>query len=85
MYDADDFSISNLFWGSVIFLAIFVACLFAAKAIGWLRDRREPNGKAPDEGALGESPAVAISRPPGDRNYAAIWSARRVRWPRGHD
>jgi hypothetical protein len=39
--------VSTLFWGALIFLAVFVSCFFAWKAIEWLRNRRKF-----DEGAV---------------------------------
>jgi hypothetical protein len=37
------FDIDTLFWGAVIFLALFVSCLLAWKAIERLRNRKKPS------------------------------------------
>jgi hypothetical protein len=38
------YDISPLFWGALIFLALFVSCLLAWKAIEWLPNRRKFDG-----------------------------------------
>jgi hypothetical protein len=53
-----DVEISTLFWGALIFLALFVSCLLAWKAIEWLRNRREFDGGAV-EGGHTKDPRVA--------------------------
>jgi hypothetical protein len=45
-----EFEISTLFWGALIFLALFVSCLLAWKAIEWLRNRRKFDGVAMEKG-----------------------------------
>jgi hypothetical protein len=40
------YEISTLFWGALIFLALFVSCFLAWKAIEWLRYRRKFDGGA---------------------------------------
>jgi len=83
-----DFPISTLFWGALVFVALFVCCFFAWKAIEWLRTR----GKVRSEVAEGRVPKVpkvpkvpgdpseswatqAISRPSGDRHYWEMGSS----------
>jgi hypothetical protein len=79
MYEPDDFAIGHLFWGTLIFLAISVACFFAIRALRALLDRRTAGSEAEHDGApeiAGDSWAdKAISRPPGDRNHAARFGA----------
>jgi hypothetical protein len=64
-----DFDISTLFWGALVFLALFVFCLFAWRAIDWLRNRRKSDGVTVDAGEPGDRWDQAISRPPGDQYY----------------
>ena len=45
-----DFEISTLFWGALIFLALFVSCFLAWKAIDRLRNRRQFDGSALEGG-----------------------------------
>jgi len=40
------FSIDTLFWGALIFLALFVSCFLAWKGIEWLRKRRKVDDAA---------------------------------------
>ena len=49
-----DFDISTLFWGALVAVAVFGFCLFASKAINWLRNRRKPDGVAVDAGVRGD-------------------------------
>jgi hypothetical protein len=64
-----DFDISTLFWGALVFLALFVFCLFAWRVIDWLRNRRKSDGVPVDAGEPGDAWDQAISRPPGDQYY----------------
>jgi hypothetical protein len=41
-----NYEISPLFWGALIFLAFFVSCFLAWKAIEWLRYRKFDGGAA---------------------------------------
>jgi hypothetical protein len=62
-------SISELFWGALVFVALFVCCLLAWKAIQWLRNRMQFNGAAAGAGDKkdNENPwDNAISRPSAD-------------------
>lgn len=66
-----DFPISTLFWRAVIVVALFVSCLLAWKAIGWVRNRGKSGGvvvevhlKDPEEPR--DPWENAISRPPAD-------------------
>jgi hypothetical protein len=43
---------STMFWGAVIFLAVFVSCFFAWKAIERLRNRRKFDGVAVEAGQI---------------------------------
>ncbi len=38
-----DYPIDRLFWGALIFLALFVSCFLAWKAIEVLRNRKKPS------------------------------------------
>jgi len=40
------FSIDTLFWGALIFLALFLSCFLAWKGIEWLRKRRKVDDAA---------------------------------------
>ena len=42
----DYFSIDTLFWGALIFLALFLSCFLAWKGIEWLRKRRKVDDAA---------------------------------------
>jgi hypothetical protein len=70
------FDIGTLFWGALIFLALFVSCFLAWKAIEWLRNRRKFDGAAV-EGGHPEDPTEAwdhaISRPLADHHYGDGW------------
>lgn len=65
-----DFPISTLFWGALIFLALFVSCFLVWKAIERLRNNlRRFDGAAVDEGNPKDPKDPwdqAISRPPAD-------------------
>jgi hypothetical protein len=58
-----DLPISTLFWGAVIVVALFVACLLVSKALGWVRGRRQSRD-VPDEPT--DPWEKAISRPASD-------------------
>jgi hypothetical protein len=77
MYEPDAFAIGYMFWGTLIFLAIFVACFFAHKALRALLDRRTVGSQTEHDIApeiAGDSWAdKAISRPSADRNHAAFF------------
>jgi hypothetical protein len=60
-----DFPISTLFWGALIFVALFVSCLVVGKAIGRVRNRRKVDGGAA-EGGHTKDPRVA-------QTLADIW------------
>jgi hypothetical protein len=75
-YDFPISTISTLFWGATIFVALFVVCVLTWKTIEWLRDR-EKFGSEVAGGGLPEVPegpseawaTQAISRPSGDYHY----------------
>jgi hypothetical protein len=46
------YDISTLLWGALIFLALFVSCFLAWKAIEWLRYRRKFDGGAVEAGRI---------------------------------
>jgi hypothetical protein len=61
--------ISTLFWGVSIFVVLFVVCVLAWKAIEWVRDRRDFDAVAVEDGLpkdLEDPWERAISRPSGD-------------------
>jgi hypothetical protein len=58
------FDIDTLFWGALIFLALFLSFFFAWKAIEWLRNRRKFDGTAVEESK--DPWDHAISRPAAD-------------------
>ena len=41
----DDVDFSTMLLGALGFLALVLVCLLASKAIGWLRNRRKPDGE----------------------------------------
>jgi hypothetical protein len=43
---ARDLPISGLFWGALIFVALVVSVILAARALEWLRNRKKPDGEA---------------------------------------
>ena len=57
----------TLFWGVSIFVVLVVLCVFAWKAIEWIRDRRHVDGVALEHGQSKDPEAPweerAISRP----------------------
>jgi hypothetical protein len=55
----DFFGISTLFWGALIFLAVFVSCFLAWKAIEWLHDRRKPKAGVAVEAGHTKDPRFA--------------------------
>ncbi|MDT5362215.1 MAG: hypothetical protein QOC69_3977 [Mycobacterium sp.] len=64
-----EFEISTLFWGALIFLALFVSCFLAWKAIEWLRNRRKFDGVVAEGGHTMDPEDLwdqAISRPLAD-------------------
>lgn len=67
------FPISTLFWGALVFLALFVSCLLVWKAIERLRNNlRKFDGAPADEGHPKDPKDPwdqAISRPPADHNW----------------
>jgi hypothetical protein len=48
------YDISPLLWGALIFLALFVSCFLAWKAIEWLRYRKKFDGGAAEAGRMKE-------------------------------
>jgi hypothetical protein len=68
----DEYEISTLLWGALVFLALFASCFLAWRAIEWLRNRTTSDGGAVGEGRT-EDPEQpwdqAISRPSGDYFY----------------
>jgi hypothetical protein len=71
MYDPAgyNFPISTLFWGALVFVALFVCCLLAWKAIQWLRNRRTFDDAATGPGDKKDPKDPwdnAISRPSAD-------------------
>jgi hypothetical protein len=66
-------------WGALIFLALFVSCLLAWKAIEWLRNRRKFDGVAMEEGQTKDPGEPlepwdqAISRPSADEYNGDEW------------
>ena len=77
MYEPDDFAIDRLFWGSLVFVAIFVVCFFSVIAVRRLLDRRKGDRNAIDHDSAGITRDYwidhAISRPCDDVNHAP-WS-----------
>ena len=76
-----DFEISTLFWGALIFLALFVSCFLAWKAIERLRNRRQFDGAALEGGHMRHPEELseawadqAISRPAADYDYGDMGS-----------
>jgi len=66
-YPSDyEYPISTLFWGALIFLALFVSCFLAWKAIEWVRNRRNSDGVVVDGGNPEDPWDKAISRPTAD-------------------
>jgi hypothetical protein len=63
------FDTDTLFWGALIFLALFPSFFFAWKAIEWLRNRRKFDGTAVQEST--DPWDHAISRPAADCNWGA--------------
>jgi hypothetical protein len=61
---------STLFWGVSIFVVLVVLCVFAWKAIEWIRDRRDVDVVALEHGQSKDPEAPweerAISRPSAD-------------------
>ena len=45
-YGEYEFPISTLFWGALIVVALVASWIFAAKALGWLRNRKRLDGEA---------------------------------------
>jgi hypothetical protein len=52
-----DFDIDTLFWGALIFLALFVSCFLVWKAIEWLRNGTKPS--APSRANTSAAPKAA--------------------------
>lgn len=75
MYEPDDFAIGNLFWGSLIFIAIFGVCFFSVMAVRRLLDRRPADSATIGPPETGVDPWAdnVISRPHNDVNHAP-WS-----------
>lgn len=48
------YDVSPLLWGALIFLALFVSCFLAWKAIEWLRYRKKFDGGAAEAGRMKE-------------------------------
>jgi hypothetical protein len=72
-----EFPISTFFWGALIFLALFVLCLLAVKAVERLRNRGESEAVAQEDG----DPEVhqmpwdnEVSRTSSDQYFHGGWS-----------
>jgi hypothetical protein len=63
-----EFPISTLYWGALIFLALFVSCLLAWKAIERLRNRRKFDDVAVEGGHMKGPKAPGTPRIPGTPN-----------------
>jgi hypothetical protein len=71
-----EYEISTLVSGALIFLAVFVSCFLAWKAIEWVRNRRPFDPEAVEAGLptdLEDPWEKAISRPSTDRYYGDEW------------
>jgi hypothetical protein len=58
-YRYRDFDIDTFFWGALIFLALFVSCFLAWKAIERLRNRKKPSAPSRTPTSAGSEAASA--------------------------
>jgi hypothetical protein len=51
-----DFPVASFFWFALIFMCLFVCCLFAWKAKEWLRNRKKPSAPGVDRSPTDRMP-----------------------------